>query len=75
MNYGIVEFNNTAITLVEQAQPAHRHHYDTVEYYYWARGIDQNGDEYIVEWDVINPDAEQQDEACDWDAPSSVTIY
>lgn len=33
---------------------------------YWAHATDDAGNDYRVIWDVINPDADDGSDACDW---------
>jgi hypothetical protein len=34
--------------------------------YYKALAIDGDGNQVTICWDVINPETENEDEACDW---------
>ena len=34
-------------------------------------GVDHH---YTIMWDIINPDCEDESEACDWDNPAGVTL-
>jgi len=36
-------------------------------YHYAQDAIDEYGNEYLITWDVINPQAAQDEDACDWD--------
>lgn len=39
---------------------------------YRAHGVDARGNEYRVEWDIVDVDSEDEGNACDWDNPRSV---
>lgn len=86
-NFGDVAFNDQIIHLSEQA---YVNNYGTdggVRYY--AKGVDDNGIEYLVAWDTTEAwDAEQEayradpdnfeaslqeEDACDWSSPVAVT--
>lgn len=34
--------------------------------YYTAKAVDENGKTYQFYWKITNPDAEHEDEMCDW---------
>ena len=34
--------------------------------HYRAHATDMSGNEYVVQWEVINPEASIEDELCDW---------
>lgn len=40
---------------------------------YKALAVDVFDNEYVVLWDVTNPDTTDESEACHWDNPVSVT--
>lgn len=39
---------------------------------YIAHAIDDEGNEYMVLWDVVNSDTEDESESCDWENPKSI---
>lgn len=42
---------------------------------YQAHAVDADDKEYLIIWDVVNEDVEDESDACDWDEPSSVVAY
>lgn len=39
---------------------------------YLAHAIDENENEYIIAWEVINNETTDESEACDWERPVGV---
>jgi len=39
---------------------------------YTAHAVDQAGDEYTVNWEIINHHTDDESEACYWDQPYSI---
>lgn len=66
--YGSVLFEGEEYELTQQA-----HYCESAGDEYTAHAFDKNGDEYYVYWDIINPDAEEEENMCDWDNPARVS--
>ena len=69
-NYGKVTYEGKEYILIQQAYIAGTNE----EPYYLATAIDNEGNEYEVEWE-LNEDAglvEDESTACDWDRPVDV---
>lgn len=61
--FGKFEYNNKPLYQIQDAYPD-----GTIENaIYKADAIDENGNLYLIIWEVINPEAEDGSEACDWD--------
>ena len=62
---GIIEYNNNFIFLTQQ--PFLDGAYEDA--FYCASGIDENGDDYQINWEITNSDSDCDDESdmCDWD--------
>jgi len=39
---------------------------------YSAPAVDSNNDEYLITWEVIDPEITDESSICDWDNPISV---
>jgi hypothetical protein len=86
-NYGTVNFNGTAYTLTQDAYPENYGTDGAVRYY--AAAVDADGNKYLVTWETtevwdkaqesykvtgeVNGYIEDENNACDWDNPISVT--
>lgn len=42
--------------------------------HYIAKALDVEGNTYIINWAVIDPDTTDESSACDWDNPVGVTL-
>lgn len=67
-NHGSVIFNKKKYIL---DQPAY---ITTIseDTHYTAIAIDTDGNECIIEWDIININCDDESNACDWDNPRTV---
>lgn len=66
--YGSVDWNGTKLTIT---QLPYIHHYVGLcsldpPIYYLASAQDDQGFEYEIAWPCINPDCEDESDACDW---------
>ena len=46
----------------------------TGQEYYTAYAQDANRNDYKVRWEIINPDCEDEGNACDWKNPSQISL-
>ncbi len=42
------------------------------EPYFTALAIDENGNQYDIIWDIVNPESDDDGDRCDWDNPSDI---
>lgn len=61
-NEGIITFAGKTLYLQQQAYM----HDTTDDCYYRAQAIDDDGNEYFVNWEIIDPYADNEEDACDW---------
>lgn len=61
-NYGTVQHNDITITLTQQAYLQSNGN----DNWYQAAGIDADDNDYLIKWEITNPDAEDESDACDW---------
>lgn len=61
-DYGTVQHNDITITLTQQAYLQS----DGNDDWYQAVGVDAEGNEYMIKWEIVCPDAEDESDACDW---------
>ncbi|WP_019156825.1 hypothetical protein [Robertmurraya massiliosenegalensis] len=68
--HGEVEHEGKVIRLTQNAYLDGTHENP----YYSANGIDAEGNEYEITWDVVEnwKELEDESECCDWDEPKSV---
>ena len=69
-DYGRVEFGGKWYTLTQDAWYSYTDAFGDV--WYEASAVASNGDIYSVIWKATNPEAENEDEVCDWNNPYSV---
>lgn len=62
-NFGSVEFEGRDLWL--QQEPYADGNHD--EPYYSCHACDDAGDDYMIRWPVIDIDAADESDACDWD--------
>ncbi|MVP00371.1 hypothetical protein [Paenibacillus lutrae] len=41
---------------------------------YIAPAVDQDNNEYVITWEVIDPETTDESSACDWDNPINVKL-
>lgn len=61
-----VDFDGKKIYLVNDGS-AVNHALSECGYRYEAEGVDANGNEYKITWEVTNPEATEEENQCDWD--------
>lgn len=54
--------NNILLGLLEEAYLTD----NTGEYFYQAEAIDKYRNEYLITWEITNPEAQEEENACDW---------
>ena len=42
--------------------------------YFAANAYDEQGNMYHLTWDIVNPDADEVCDMCDWDNPSDIEL-
>ena len=62
-NYGTVEYKGKTLTI---KQSPYLNYNTVMGDHYKSMAEDEEGNEYIVRWDIINPDCEDESDACDW---------
>jgi len=67
MDYGTVQHNGKELTITEQPYPHTAVDNYIVSDCYQAIAEDDEGNEYMVRWDIIDSDAEDESDACDWE--------
>ena len=75
--FGSVEFEGTKYILIEDAYLTNRDAYGDAVYRANAVKIGDVPDEgyipvYAVEWEISNPETEDEADACDWDSPADI---
>ena len=75
--FGSVEYEGNVYVLTQDAYLEYNANYDWTFYTALALRADEYGPDfddpaYMVEWDIIRPDAEDEGDACDWDTPCAV---
>ena len=71
-DYGRVEFGGRWYTLTQDAWYTLTDACGNV--WYQASAVASNGNIYIVIWKATHPEAENEDEVCDWDEPYDVML-
>ena len=66
--YGSVLFEGEEYELTQQA-----YYNEATGNEYQAHAFDKNGEEFYVFWDIKNPNAEEEEDMCDWDNPTRVS--
>ena len=75
--FGSVEFEGAKYILIQDAYINNRDAYGDAAYFANAVKVGDTPDEghvpiYTVEWEIINPETEDEADACDWDTPDDV---
>lgn len=67
-DYGTVEYNGKTLTLTQDAYLDHDRHNLQLPVYR-AHAVDEDGNDYRVQWHVVDGWQEMDDESdrCDWD--------
>jgi hypothetical protein len=63
INHGSIDYDGAILQLEEEAYasgPPDDPHYE-------AMATDDEGNFYKIRWEIINPQAEDESESCDWD--------
>ena len=60
-----IDYNGKTLTLIQEAynncNPDHQYNC------YTALAKDESGNQYKIEWDIVNIYAEEEEDVCDWD--------
>ena len=67
IEYGSVLFEGEEYELTQQA-----YYNEATGDEYQAHAFDKNGEEFYVFWNIKNPEAEEEEDMCDWDNPECV---
>ena len=76
--FGSVEYDDKEYVLTQDAYCEYNANYDRTYYTALAVSANDKPDEYgfipyySVEWEIINPDDEDESNACDWNSPCNV---
>lgn len=75
--FGSVEFEGAKYILIQDAYLSNRDAYGDAAYFANAVKAGDTPDNgyvpvYTVEWGIINPETEDEADACDWDSPADV---
>lgn len=84
VSYGVINFNKKKYTLTEDAHYESSYGRGVSEFfkdvesgkmeYYTAKAVDEDGNYYNVFWKIISPDAELEEDMCDWDNADAVEL-
>ena len=75
--FGSVEFEGAKYILIQDAYLSNEGGYGDAAYFADAIKVGDTPDDgdvslYTVEWDIVNKEAEDEADACDWDTPADV---
>lgn len=75
----IIKMNGKEITLTTEATPEYRSSYgeftcNNPEEWAMANGIDEEENEYEIWFEMVNPDAEEIEDAYDWNVTDPLNI-
>lgn len=83
LGYGIINFNGKEYALTDNAYYESGYGRGFSEFftdvesgkmeYYTAQAVDENGN-YKIYWKITNPDAELEEDMCDWDNVDAVEL-
>lgn len=62
--FGAVSYNGQNYELTHEAYFSGKH--------YTANAIGTDGKEYLVKWEIVRPDAEEESDMCNWDLPEEI---
>lgn len=84
LGYGIINFNGKEYALTENAYYESGYGRGFSEFftdvesgkmeYYTAQAVDESGNNYKIKWKITNPDAELEEDMCDWDNADAVEL-
>lgn len=79
--FGSVEYKGEKYILIQDAYLSNKDAYGDAAYFANAVKAGDTADDgyvpvyvpvYTVEWKIIHPEAENEEDACDWDSPADV---
>ena len=80
----MIKFNGKEYALTEQAYYVYNYGKGFSEFYtdsesgkieyFTAKAVDENENSYQLFWKIVNPDADLEEDMCDWDKVSKVEV-